>query len=171
MTQLNAAVVCFSRAGENLYGGTCQFLNQGNTLLVARQVAQAQQLPLVQLQPFATYATTYQTVLQRTQLELSQQRLPALKPLPDNLGQKPILYLGFPVWWGHLPRPVVTFLKQNVAPQVNLYPFCTHEGSRFGATLTEIQQLLPQARLHAGLPIRGTKAWQAQSAVSNWLKK
>lgn len=171
MARPKAAVVYFSRPGENLYGGTCQFLNQGNTLLVARQIAVSLQRPLVALQPVRAYETAYKTVLQRTQQELQQQQLPALKPLPQSLGQVTQLYLGFPVWWGHLPRPVVTFLKQQYALQVTLTPFCTHEGSHFGSTISELKQLVPAAELQPGLAIRGTNAWCAQRAIQHWLKK
>ncbi|WP_225358941.1 flavodoxin [Loigolactobacillus coryniformis] len=164
-------VIYFSRAGQNKQHGAAQFINVGNTALVADKLATQLGCPAVALQAIPAYAAEdYAATLQRTKAELAQAAAVQLAPLTVDLTAQTQLLLGFPIWWRTLPQVVVTFLQQVDLAGKQLYPFCTHEGSGFGRSLDALQKLAPQAQLLPGLAVRGSNAYKADQALTNWLQ-
>lgn len=163
-------VLYFSRAGQNKQHGAAQYINVGNTALVAAKLAAQLDCPAVALQALPAYAADYAATLQRTKAELAQAKAVQLAPLSVDLTAQAQLFLGFPIWWGTLPQVVVTFLQQVDLAGKQLYPFCTHEGSGFGRSLDALQKLAPQAQLLSGLAVRGSNAYKADQALTNWLQ-
>lgn len=163
-------VIYFSRAGQNKQHGAAQFINVGNTALVADKLATQLGCPAVALQAIPAYAADYAATLQRTKAELAQAAAVQLAPLTVDLTAQTQLFLGFPIWWRTLPQVVVTFLQQVDLAGKQLYPFCTHEGSSFGRSLDALQKLVPQAQLLPGLAVRGSNAYKADQALINWLQ-
>ena len=82
-----------------------------------------------------------------------------------------IVFIGYPNWWGTVPRPVATFLTDYDFSGKLLVPFCTNEGSRMGRSESDIKELCPQSTLLEGLPIRGSSVNRAQKDVADWLHK
>lgn len=163
-------VVYFSRAGQNKQHGAAQYINVGNTALVAQKIAAQLACSAVALQPALPYSSDYQATLQRTKAELTQETKVAAQPLSVALMAQEPLFLGFPIWWGTLPQVVVTFLATTELAGKQIYPFCTHEGSGFGRSLSALQELAPQATVGSGLAVRGSTAYKADQAIKNWLQ-
>jgi flavodoxin len=165
------AIVYFSRAGENLINGKTTRLETGNTQLLAQMLAQilteqddTRHVSLHALTALHTYPDSYEETLERARRENTT----AIAPISLPESEKTLL-LGYPVWWGSLPAPVETYLESTDLSGKNLMPFCTHEGSRFGRTITQIAQLQKNARVLEGLPVRGSAVRQAEQAARNWL--
>ena len=53
----------------------------------------------------------------------------------------------------------------------NVVPFCTHEGSCLGRSVTDITKLCPQSTILDDLAVRGRDVKNAQNEVSKWLRK
>lgn len=163
-------IVYFSRRGQNLYRGPQQYLNVGNTALVARTIAKHFPGPiLVEIRPSIIYPDNYQQALTVAKKELSMHILPEIMPIDVDVAGSRHLILAFPNWWNHLPRPVVTFMKQYEWQGKMIYPVCTHEGNRFGDSLNELAELAQGATIERGLAIRGAYAHDADRAIENWL--
>jgi len=52
-----------------------------------------------------------------------------------------------------------------------IVPFCTHEGSGPGRSVSDISKLCPKSTLLDGVAIWGRDAKSAQNEVSEWLHK
>lgn len=66
---------------------------------------------------------------------------------------------------------VFTFLEEYNLSGKTIIPFCTHEGSGLGRSVTDIKKLCPQSTILDGLAIRGKSVKNAKEDVSEWLRK
>jgi flavodoxin len=69
-----------------------------------------------------------------------------------------------------MPMPVFTFLEEYVLSGKKIDPFCTHEGSGLGRSVTDIKTVCPQSTVLDGLAIRGGDVKNAQEEVFGWLR-
>ena len=76
-----------------------------------------------------------------------------------------VLYLGYPIWWGMMPMPVLSFLENIDTSDKIIQPFCTHEGSGLGNSLRWLKQSCPKA----GLPIVGHDADDSDVLLKQWI--
>ncbi|MDT7014885.1 flavodoxin [Levilactobacillus namurensis] len=164
-----AVILVFSSPGETLLRGRPVPVTVGNTQRVATLIGQRLNLKPQAIVPQVPYPRNYAALLARARQEQADQALPALEPLAPALLADPVWFLGYPVWFGDLPRPVVSLLDR-AQPKVVL-PFATHEGSGFGQSLTTLHQRLPTAQIYPGLPIRGSRVDRAACAVDHWLQQ
>lgn len=164
-----ALIAYFSRAGENYFSGTLRTVSTGNTELVARKIAQETGAPLFRIDPLCPYARDYNTCIEEAQNDQRRDARPELKSYPDSIAPYDDIYLGFPNYWGTMPMPVFTFLEHFDFSGKTIHPFCTHEGSGLGRSLSDIQQLCPRAVVAPALTVSGTHASQASPQVRQWL--
>lgn len=164
-------ILYFSHAGEAFAGGKQVQLTVGNTAKIAQQIHQKTQAPLLEIQTVVPYPQAYQATLQRARQEKEDQTCPAILPLtlPQDVTR---LYLGFPNWYRSLPLAVVGCLKALSLDEVEIVPFCTHEGSGFGTALTELASLLPDNPILKEFSCYGSKVDDAttQAELLTWLK-
>lgn len=82
-----------------------------------------------------------------------------------------MIFVGYPNWWGTMPMAVFTFLEEYNLSGKTIIPFCTHEGSGLGRSVTDIKKLCPQSTIEDGLAIRGKNVKNAKEDLSEWLRK
>lgn len=169
-----AAVVYFSRAGENYGVGSVKV---GNTAKLAEAIAQATDSPTIEITRDEPYPESYDETTNEAQSEQRNNTRPhiTLKGDVDALDDATIVYLGYPMWWGDAPMPVYSFLESREWSGKTIYPFCTHEGSGLGSTPDNIAKAASGATIENGLAVRGTDAQQnddkTRRAVNQWLSK
>lgn len=146
-----------------------QYINVGNTAIVAEKLNNQIGGKCVELKSEQPYSVDYHETLQRSKQENVQHDLVAIEPINGLTSENQIL-LGFPIWWGTIPPVVGTFLSQNDLSGKEIYPFCTHEGSQFGRSIGTIKSLAPHATVYSGLATRGSKVYRAEQAIVNWLQ-
>lgn len=96
--------------------------------------------------------------------ELDQDTRPAVTTTIENMEQYNVVYVGYPIWFGYAPRPVLTFLESYDWSEKTLVPFCTSGGSGISASLGEIRESCPGANVAEGRRINDT------SAIEPWLR-
>ena len=96
---------------------------------------------------------------------------PELTGTVKDFSDYDVIYLGYPIWWGVMPMPVLTFLEAYDFSGKTIAPFCTHEGSGLGMSERYIRQSCPDAKVLPGLAIQGEKRDRADREIGNWLKK
>lgn len=165
-------VAYFSRTGEEYNVG---YITKGNTAIVAEMIAQKVGADMFEIKPAQEYPAEYQACTEMAKTELESDARPALAANIDNLAQYDTIFLGYPIWWGALPRVVVTFLENNDFSGKKIIPFCTHGGSGLAGTEREIKNVCPKAEVLQGLAIVGKTAQNDSSAaaekdVDAWLK-
>ncbi len=85
---------------------------------------------------------------------------------------EPEQYVTYPIWGGTCPMAVFSFLEQHDFTGKTVIPFCTHGGSGFSGSISDIEEILPETvPLLEGFSVYGTEAKEAHQDVENWLKE
>lgn len=86
------------------------------------------------------------------------------------------IFIGYPNWWGTLPMAFFTFLEHHPFAGKTLIPFCTHEGSGMGRSVSDIKTMCPNATILEGIALRGGNIDNVQTGtvhkdIAQWLLK
>lgn len=115
----------------------------GNTEMVAGKIAAALDVTpqaLVPAEPYTSADIDYNNdcranVEQQDDLSIR----PALaEPLPDVAGATTV-FLGYPIWWGKVPRVVLTYVESGALSGKTVVPFCTSGSSGIEGSLDELE--------------------------------
>ncbi len=63
------------------------------------------------------------------------------------------IFLGYPIWWGKLPKIIYTFLDTYNFDNFTIIPFCTSGGSGISTSVNEIKQLESNAQVLDGIKL------------------
>lgn len=168
----------FSKNNENLQTNhllnskkilVAYFSHSGNTREIANQIHHQVGGDVFEIKTVNPYPTDYQSVVKQAKLELNSGFKPVLKTHVNNLKSYDIVFLVYPNWWGTIPRPVFTFLSELNFSGKTIVPFCTHEGSALGQSVSDIRSLCPKSKILDGLAVRGSSVKYAQNDVTKWL--
>ena len=143
----------------------------GNTLEIAKQIQGIAGGDMVEIQTVNPYPEEYRATTKQAQEELKSGYRPPLTTKVENMASYDIVFIGSPNWWGTVATPVMTFLSQYNFSGKTIVPFITHEGSRLGRSVEDIQVLCPNSTVLEGLAVRGGSVKNAQKEVATWLSK
>ncbi|MGL4697510.1 flavodoxin [Enterococcus larvae] len=163
------AVIYYSRSGENYVNGQLKQLSKGNTMVVAEKIADYLEAELIRLIPKKDYPDDYQEMVELAEQEKKVQKHPEYQTIIQDISNYDELFIGYPNWWGTFPQVIATFLKQQELSGKTIYPFCTHEGSAMGTSVSDMIRLCPNAKIETGLAVRGSKAAVSDKTIANWL--
>jgi flavodoxin len=146
------------------------FSHSGNTREIANQIHKSAGSDIFEIQSVKPYPHNYDAVVEQAKQELESDHKPALKTKMENIKPYDLVYIGYPIWWGTFPAPVKTFLSEYDFSGKTILPFCTHEGSGLGRSVTDISNLCQKSTLLDGIAIWGRNVKTAQNKVSEWLQ-
>lgn len=89
-------------------------------------------------------------IFEDSQKDLMNNIHPRLRTKIDNFEQYDVIFLGYPVWWATLPMPVISFLDKYDFSGKTVFPFVSHSGSEFGASVSELNKILQNS--YVGTP-------------------
>jgi len=147
------------------------FSRTGNTRVLAQQVHRMAGGDLFEIVPLKPYPADYDAVVDQARDELDRDFRPALKTAAPAMGPFTTVLVGYPNWWGTIPRPVATFLSEHNLAGKTIAPFCTHGGGGMGRSVAEIRALCPDSTVPDGLAVPGGSVNRAENAVAGWLMK
>lgn len=89
----------------------------------------------------------------------------------DNMDDYDVIYLGYPIWWDTLPKPVASFLEEYDFAGKTIIPFASHEDSGLGLGVSMIKELCPDAEVLGGFAIEGgdVNTEEAREAVAEFI--
>ncbi len=178
-------IAYISRAGENYNVGITDpnsasaayagYIEKGNTQIVAEALAELTGGDLYRITTVEPYPDDYASMLTRAREELDADTRPELAGELPNLDDYDIIMIGYPIWHGATPRPVLTFLENYDLSGKKLVPFNTHEGSGQSGTAKEIEHSAPNAEMVDGIAIQGKTAQehtdQTIELLTDWLNR
>lgn len=167
MSQL---IAYFSRTGENYVNGTIKKLSVGNTETAAKLIQSKTGADMFRLVPLVSYSEDYNECIEQAKDDQRRGARPELTAYPDSIEQYDTIYLGYPNYWGTMPMCVFTFLEHFDFSGKIIRPFCTHEGSGLGSSVSDIKKLCPNAEVGTGLAIHGAKADKSEFDIDKWIK-
>lgn len=143
----------------------------GNTREIANQIHKIVGGHLFEIVSVDKYPSDYNQCVDQAKKELDADYLPKLVSDVEDIRSYDVVFIGYPNWWGTVPRPVASFLSRCNHHGKTIAPFCTHGGDRLGQSVEDILKICPQTAVLEGLAIRGGDARNAQNRVSEWLRK
>ena len=147
------------------------FSHSGNTREIANQIHKSVGSDIFEIQTVKPYPHDFDEVAKQAKQELDSGYIPELKTKIENIESYDLVFIGYPNWCCTIPAPVKTFLSQYDLSGKIIVPFCTNEGSGLGRSVSDISKLCPKSTLLDGVAIRGSVARNAQSKVSEWMRK
>jgi flavodoxin len=147
------------------------FSHSGNTREVAEQIHKNVGGAIFEIKAVKSYPNDYDAAVKQAKQELDSGYKPLLKTKIENIRSYDLVFTGYPIWWGTFPAPVGTFLSEYDLSGKTIVPFCTHEGSGLGRSVSDISKLCLKSTLLDGVAIRGRDVKDAQNKLSEWLRK
>lgn len=74
--------------------------------------------------------------------------------------------IGYPIWWGTMPRIINTFIESCDLSGKTVLPFCTSGGSGISRSVSDIKAAAPTADVHDGLRTSGV----SDAELEKWLR-
>ena len=164
-------VIYFSHTGENYMEDGIRLISKGNTEIIAEMIQQLTHADLFQVETLEDYPFNYKKCTEVALEEKNKRCRPKLKKYLSSIEEYDIIYIGYPNWWGTMPMPVFSLLEQLDFNGKMVKPFCTHEGSGMGSSLSDLKKICKNARIKNGLAIRGSYVSSAKGKVEEWIKQ
>ncbi len=166
----NQLVAFYSRADENYVNGILKELTVGNTEIASNIIQELTRAELFKIEQLQPYSKNYNECIAQAQADQKRGARPQLKSYPETLDNYDTIYLGYPNYWGTMPMAVFTFLEHFDFKGKTIKPFCTHEGSKMGSSISDIKKLCPGAKIEAGLAIHGGSVKSSRKDIEEWLQ-
>lgn len=145
------------------------YSRSGNTDKIAKYISEKLEADIVRLDTVKTYPSDYDEMLDVAEEEQRNGELPELKTTINNLQDYDTIFLGYPIWWGNIASPVLTFLNNYDLSNKNIAPFVTSGSSGLSGTPNDIKELEPQANILDALSITSSTLNNYENLTNNWL--
>lgn len=166
-----ALVIYFSRNGMNYWHGETKNLSVGNTARMAKVIQEATSADVWEIQPVHSYPFDYRQTTAEAQKEQEVDARPEIKLSMPDLAQYDLIFFGHPIWWSEMSMVARTFLDKADLSGKKIAHFCTHEGSGFGGSESDLKSRQPRAIYLPSLAIAGTQVDSSTKAIQDWAKK
>lgn len=148
------------------------FSATGNTEAVAETLTEIQGAEIFEIAPEDPYTEEdldYNNDSSRANAEQNDENSrPAISGTIDNIDDYDVIYVGFPIWWGNMPRIMYTFFDTYDFSGKTIAPFCTSGGSGISEAVSSIEELEPDAGITEGLR---TSTSEAADDITQWLER
>lgn len=149
------------------------FSATGNTKAVAETLTELTGANIYEIVPEQRYTDEDLNYNDRTTRATVEQNDPDARPAIQgsitDFEQYDVIYVGYPIWWGDMPRILYTFFDEYDFNGKTIAPFCTSGGSGLSGTPGTIAELETGATVLDGLHVSDSDADNAESQVSEWL--
>ena len=143
----------------------------GNTKAVAEKIAQltgADLYEIVPAEPYTDEDLNYNNDSCRANREMNDPAArPAIGSNTVEISAYDTVYIGYPIWWGTMPRIINTFLDTYDLSGKTVMPFCTSGGSGVSKSVSDIRAEEPAADVRDGLRASGS----SDSSIDEWISR
>lgn len=145
------------------------FSATGNTKAVAEEIARLTGAELYEIVPEVPYTDedlNYNDDDCRANREMNDASArPAIGSETIDISACDTVFIGYPIWWGTMPRIINTFLDTYDLSGKTVLPFCTSGSSGISNSVSEIRAAEPDADVRDGLRTSGAD----DSAIESWI--
>lgn len=147
----------------------------GNTKAVAEEIAAQTGSDLQEIvpeEPYTEEELNYNDDSCRANVEMNDpESRPAISNTIENLSDYDTIYIGYPIWWGSLPRIMNTFFDTYDFSGKTIVPFCTSGSSSISQSVSVIREAEPEAQIKEGLQVSSAGADDSSDEVSRWIEE
>ena len=149
------------------------FSATGTTAKAAKVLANAVGGELYEIKPAVPYTSAdlnWMDKNSRSSVEMKDAHSrPALADTDAPVAGHDVIFLGFPVWWYHVPQIIKTFVTEHDLTGKTVAVFSTSGGSSVASTLPDIEALCPGVSFSGNLTLDGDAAASQLDRVDAWL--
>ena len=167
---MKSLVIYFSRNEENYMNDGIKNIEIGNTEIIANYIKDIIGADLFKVEPINEYPYNYKECCDLAKLELDTNFRPKVKKMLNNIDNYDVIYIGGPIWWGHYPCSLYTVLENLDFKGKIVKPFSTHEGSKLGSIMNDINRICIGSDIKEGLAILGSEARNSKEKLERWCK-
>ena len=147
------------------------FSATGTTKGAAQVIANSAQADIYEIVPAVPYSRQDLNWNDRNSRSSTENANRSARPaiagrLPDISGYD-VICIGYPLWWGTVPRIVLTAVEQLDFSGKKVVLFSTAHSSQAGPDVTELKQLLRGASVTGGKTFRSAPP---PAEVADWLR-
>lgn len=154
---------------ENIKTAVVYFSATGTTEEVAQLVAKMTYADIFEIIPETSYTRedlNYNNDNCRANREMNDNSArPAISEDMSAVSNYDVVYLGYPIWWGTVPRIIQTFLESCDLSKATVYTFCTSGSSSIKQSISDLQELYSNINIVSGKRFNGA----TESDVKYWL--
>lgn len=147
------------------------FSATGNTQQVAQALGEMRGVDICEIvpqQPYTEEDLDYNDDSCRANIEQNDQAArPAISGSIENIDDYDVIYVGFPIWWGSLPKILYTFFDTYDLSGKVIAPFCTSGSSGISGATDEIERLEPSATVVQGMRVDTS---HIEDDLTQWLE-
>lgn len=147
------------------------FSATGNTKVVAEKIVRltgADLYEIVPADPYTDEDLNYNNDDCRANQEMQNASArPAIGSETIDVSSYDTVFVGFPIWWGTMPRIINTFLDIYDLSGKTVLPFCTSGSSGITLSVSDIRAAEPNADVCNGLRANGAD----DSGIEDWITR
>lgn len=147
------------------------FSATGNTENIAEYISKELEADLIEIEPENPYTTedlNYNSDNCRANQEQNNDNARPAIANEINVDDYDTIYLGYPIWWGTVPKIILTFLDTCNLDGKTAIPFCTSGGSGISASQRDLENYNKNINWQTG---RGFTGSSSQSDVLEWINE
>ena len=143
----------------------------GNTKSVAEKIVQLTGADLYEIVPAVPYTAedlNYNNDSCRANREMDDPSArPAIGSNAVEISVYDTVFIGYPIWWGTMPRIINTFLDTYDLSGKTVMPFCTSGSTGVSKSVSDIRAQEPAADVRDGLRASGS----SDSRIDEWISR
>lgn len=143
------------------------YSKSGNTEKVAQEIAAETGGTLARIIERDPYPADKKAHMERAKDEHRRRVRPEIACPAADLSAYDVIFLGYPLWCGHAPAPILTFLESHDfdGKRVTIVPFVTYGGSPFARGTEDLQKSAPGAAFGKTIAVRAATVPQSVDRV------
>lgn len=148
------------------------FSATGNTKALAEKIAEESASELFEIVPEEPYTSAdlncSNSDCRANKEQNNTDARPAISSKLENIEDYDVVFIGYPIWWGTMPKIINTFLDTYDLSGKTILPFCTSGSSGISTSVTAIKNACPNAEVKTGF--RGM-ASTTGTQIRTWLSE
>ena len=148
----------------------------GNTERMAQTIQSTLDCDMIVVEPEVPYEEDYNAMLDRAQEELEaigQGNYPAITTSVESFDEYDIVFIGYPIWYGHIATPMQTFLHNHaeLLAGKRIALFASSGSSGIGTSERDAAALVPDAVFEESLLLTSSSLGNMAARIPEWLEK
>ena len=148
------------------------FSATGTTKGVAEKIAaltDADIFEIVPAEPYTSADLNWNDRNSRTSVETDDPSCrPEIDGEPVDLEGYSTIFIGYPIWWGDIPRIMSTFVESYEFGEITMIPFCTSGGSGVGQSDKHLEEQAGSGKWLKGTRLQGNIS---EEALMSWISE
>ena len=141
-----------------------------NTKTVAHELAARLGADTEEIELVAPYDGDFNATIARCMKEREEGIKPELKPVKADLTQYDVIFLGYPVWFGTMAPPMLSYVENADLSGKKVVPFCTFGSGGLDSSVRDLKEKQPNADILPGYGVRAARMKAVPVEVDEFLK-